>query len=154
MIPIFQIFNCPYWKNKRLLATILLEKEMVTHSSILAWKIPKDRGAWQAVVSACTRAYVRAYVLRHFTCVWLFATLWTVVCQAPLSIWFSRQEYWNVLPFPSPGDLPDPGIEPTSLTSPAFAGRFFKTSTRAILHRVTVSWIWLKWLSPHACTIL
>ena len=44
----------------------------------------------------------------------LFATLWTVAHQAPLSMGFSRQEYWNGLPFPSPGDLPNPGIEPGS----------------------------------------
>ena len=44
----------------------------------------------------------------------LFATLWTVVYQAPLSMGFSRQEYWSGLPFPSPADLPDPGIEPRS----------------------------------------
>ena len=42
----------------------------------------------------------------------LFATLWTVARQAPLSMGFSRQEYWSGLPFPSPGDLPNPGIEP------------------------------------------
>ena len=47
----------------------------------------------------------------------LFATLWTVAYQAPPSMGFSRQEYWSGLPFPSPGDLPDPGIEPGS---PAF----------------------------------
>ena len=44
----------------------------------------------------------------------LFAILWTVAHQAPLSMGFSRQEYWSGLPFPSPGDLPDPGIEPMS----------------------------------------
>ena len=44
----------------------------------------------------------------------LFATLWTVACQAPLSMGFSRQEYWSGVPFPSPGDLPNPGIEPRS----------------------------------------
>ena len=44
----------------------------------------------------------------------LFATPWTVAYQAPLSMGFSRQEYWSGLPFPSPGDLPDPGIEPGS----------------------------------------
>ena len=44
----------------------------------------------------------------------LLVTPWTVTCQAPLSIGFSRQEYWSGLPFPSPGDLPDPGIEPRS----------------------------------------
>ena len=43
--------------------------------------------------------------------VWLFATLWTIAHQAPSSMGFSRQEYWSGLPFPSPGDLPDPGIE-------------------------------------------
>ena len=47
----------------------------------------------------------------------LFATPWTVAYQAPASMGFSRQEYWSELPFPSPGDLPDPGIEPRS---PAF----------------------------------
>ena len=44
----------------------------------------------------------------------LFATPWTVANQAPLSMGFSRQEYWSGLPFPSPGDLPDPGIKPRS----------------------------------------
>ena len=48
--------------------------------------------------------------------VWLFVTLWTTAHQVPLSMWFSRQ-YWSVLPCPSPGDLPDPGIKPTSPTS-------------------------------------
>ena len=46
----------------------------------------------------------------------LFATPWTVAYEAPLSMGFSRQQYWSGLPFPSPGDLPDPGIEPGSLT--------------------------------------
>ena len=46
--------------------------------------------------------------------VWLFATPWTVAYQAPPSMGFSRQEYWSRLSFPSPGDLPDPGIEPRS----------------------------------------
>ena len=52
-----------------------------------------------------------AQLLSH---VWLFATPWTVANQAPLSMGFSRQEYWSGLPFPSPGDLPDPGIKPRS----------------------------------------
>ena len=46
--------------------------------------------------------------------VWLFVTTWTVAYQASQSIGFSRQEYWSGVPFPSPGDLPDPGIEPRS----------------------------------------
>ena len=50
----------------------------------------------------------------------LFATLWTVVCQAPLFMGFPRQEYWSGVPFPPPGDLPDPAIKPASPVSPAF----------------------------------
>ena len=57
----------------------------------------------------------------------LFATPQTLTCLAPLSMGFSKQEYWNGLPFPSPGDLPDPGIEPTTFASPAWAGGFFTT---------------------------
>ena len=53
-------------------------------------------------------------MLNHFSHLWLFATLWTVAHQAPLSMGFSRQEYWSGLPCPPPGD-PDPGIEPASL---------------------------------------
>ena len=67
-------------------------------------------------------------MLSRFTCIRLLVTLWTVAPQAPLSLGFSRQEYWSGLPFPSPGDLPDPGIEPESLMFPALAGRFFTTS--------------------------
>ena len=67
-------------------------------------------------------------LLSRFSRVRLFATLWTVALQAPLSMGFSRQEYWSGLPCPAPGDLPNPGIEPTSLMSPALAGRFFTTS--------------------------
>ena len=52
----------------------------------------------------------------------------TVAHQAPLSMGFSRQEYWSGLPVPPPGDLPNPGIEPTSLRSPASAGGFFTAS--------------------------
>ena len=62
-----------------------------------------------------------------FNHVRLFATLWTVANKAPLSMGFPRQEYWSGLPFPPPGDLPDPGIEPTSSVSPALAGEFFTT---------------------------
>ena len=52
------------------------------------------------------------YMLSRFSRILLFAIPWTAVYQASLSMGFSRQEYWSGLPFPSPGDLPDPGIEP------------------------------------------
>ena len=53
-------------------------------------------------------------VLSHFSRTQLCVTLWTVACQAPLSMGFSRQEYWSGVPCPPPGDLPNPGIEPQS----------------------------------------
>ena len=57
-----------------------------------------------------------------------FVTPWTVACLALLSMGFSRQEYWTGLPFPSPGDLPYPGIESETLLSPTFAGGFLTTA--------------------------
>ena len=62
-----------------------------------------------------------------------FVTLWTIACQAPLSMEFSRQEYWIGLPFPPSGDLSNPRIEPASLVSPTLAGRFFTTSGSPVL---------------------
>ena len=64
-------------------------------------------------------------MLSCFSHVRLFVTPWTVAHQAPLSMGFSRQEYWSGLPCPPPGDLLDPEIEPMSLTSPPLAGGFF-----------------------------
>ena len=63
--------------------------------------------------------------VRALSRVSLSMTPWTVAHQAPLSMVFSRQEYWSALPFPPPGDLPDPGIEPPSPASPALSGRYF-----------------------------
>ena len=69
------------------------------------------------------------HVLSRFSGVQPFMRLWTAACQAPLSMGFSRQEYWSRLPCPPPEDLPEPGMKPTSRMSPALAGRFFTTST-------------------------
>ena len=66
--------------------------------------------------------------VKSLSYVQLPATLWTVARQALLSMGFSRQEYWSGFPFPPPGDLPDPGMELTSLMSPALAGSFLTTS--------------------------
>ena len=60
--------------------------------------------------------FVLKFKVNSLSHVWLFATPWTVAYQTPLSMGFSRQEYWSGLPFPSPGDLPDLGIEPKSPT--------------------------------------
>ena len=84
-----------------------------------------DYGARALQPTLCNhRGYCGCVVLGR---VRLFATLRTIVHQAPLSLEFSRQEHWNGLLFPVPGDLPDTGIEATSLAAPALAGRFFTT---------------------------
>ena len=57
-----------------------------------------------------------------------FETPWTAACQAPVPMELSRQEYWSGVPFPPPRDLPNPGIKPTSISSPALAGGFFTTT--------------------------
>ena len=72
---------------------------------------------------------IACFLLSRFIRTQLFVTLWTVAHQAPLFMEFSRQEYWSVLPFPSPGNLPNPGIELVSLASPALTGSFFTIST-------------------------
>ena len=86
-----------------------------------------DRAFWTAVWSSMVsrshwnyRSYMwkffsSACVLSRFSHVWLCVTLWTIALQVPLSVGFSRQEYWSGLPWPSPGDLPDPGLNPCLL---------------------------------------
>ena len=75
---------------------------MAIHSSILTWRISRaeEPAGLQAML-----------MLSHFSHLHLFATPWTIVLQAPLSMRFSRQEHWNGLPCSSPGYLPDPGIK-------------------------------------------
>ena len=68
-----------------------------------------------------SKCYSILVVIQSLSHIRLFATLWTGACQAPLSMVFSRQEYWSGLPFPSPRDLPDPGVKPASPVSPALA---------------------------------
>ena len=71
------------------------------------------------------RVHTHACVLNHL--IVSYSSRPHGACQAPLSLEFSRQEYWSGLPFPTPGDLPNPGIKPASLASPALAGGFFTT---------------------------
>ena len=81
---------------------------------------------WYAVVSSW---HLLLLLLSHFSRVQLCVTLWTVACQASRSMGFSREEYWSGQPCLPSGDLPDSGMEPRSLKSPALAGEFFTTST-------------------------
>ena len=87
------------------------------------------------------RACKVSCMLSHFSHVQLSAIPWTVDHQAPLSIEFSRQEYWSGLPCPPPGDRPCPGTEAVSLMSPALPGELFITSTtwEAQTSRIRVS---------------
>ena len=97
-------------------------------------------------------------VLGH---VQLFAMLWTIACRVPLSMGFSRQEYWSGLSFPPLGDLPDPRIKPISSASPALAGRFFNHWAHILecayhqkcsFHPSPYSWCPLRIL-PHSPTL-
>ena len=130
------------------------EKEMATHSSVLAWRIPgtgePDRLPSYGVAQSQTRLKwlstgVCIYIIKIilvFVCIpikWvkslsrvqLFATPWTTAYQASLSMGFYMPEYWSGLPFASPGDLPNPGIEPGS---PILLGRHFTVwATREVL---------------------
>ena len=82
------------------------------------------------------------HVLSHFSRAGFFATLWTVAGHAPVSMGFSRQDYCSGLPFPTPGNLPNPGIKSTSLMSPALAGGLFTSicGTR-IYQRWFINWL-------------
>ena len=81
-------------------------------------------------------------MLSCFSSVQFFETPWTIVHQVSLLRGFPRPEHWSGLPCPPPGDLPNPGIEPTSLVSPALSSEFFTTNTtwEAQIH-VYISWI-------------
>ena len=124
---------------------------MATHSSILAWnssynqpgkekkKSSTGNSNWRRIDSLDFTLPLAEHIIRFslklsmlvcmrslFSRVWLFVIPWTVAHQAPLSMGFSRQNYWSGLPFPPPGDLPK--VKPPSLISPALPGWFFSTS--------------------------
>ena len=111
-----------------------------TSECIFLWsgKKPKDYLQVESFQSLCfffiwKNKCVHLWVSSEFYCMYtcmlsrvqLFVTPWAVARQAPLSMGFPRQEYWRELPFPSPADLPSPGIEPPSPASPTWADGFF-----------------------------
>ena len=83
---------------------------------IASYPIIKLISKFVSALSSPAAALSHACMISHFSCVQFFVTLWTVVCQTPLPLGFSQQEYLSGLPFPPPGDLPDPGIEPTHVS--------------------------------------
>ena len=101
---------------------------------------------FQSLWSALRKEYFVGVIYLP-SCVWLFVTRWTVAQQAPLSMGFSRQEYWSGLPFPSPGDLPDRGIKPRP---PALASGFFTADKGNTTWFSTTSIQWLSFERPGA----
>ena len=95
----------------------------------LAPAVKKLCSKWKISCKSWKLKYLLACVLSRFSHDRLFMTLWTVALQAPLSMGFTRQEYWSGLPCLPPEDLPNPVIKPLSPISPALAGRFFTSST-------------------------
>ena len=110
--------------QRRAIGSLLWDEENRMQSIVLTRGRPQDEIQFFLTMAMLTSPYscVCAQSLSH---IWLFGTPWTVTLQAPLSVGFSRQEYWRRLPFPTPGDLPDSGIEPVSLASSASTGEFF-----------------------------
>ena len=88
------------------------------------WKQPKC-----PLTDECIK---KMQMCKLLSCVQLFVTPWTVACQAPLSMGFSQQAYWSGLPCPFPGDLPNPGIEPTSPVFPALQANSLLLSHQGI----------------------
>jgi len=91
----------------------------------------------QCIMTECILTLIKYMVFKMLVAqrlshVWLFVTPLTIARQAPLSVGFPRQEYWSGLPFPSPGDLPDPGTEPTS---PALAGAIWEALFKMLPNR-------------------
>ena len=102
----------------------ILEPQLIRNSGVGPRNACFNKPVYQSLGNAGINC-----LLSCFSCLGLFAALWTVAHQAPLCMGFSRQEYWSGLSCPPPGDLPNPGIELPSLMPPALAGRFFTTST-------------------------
>ena len=105
---------------------IVLEWIAISFSRGSSW--PRDRTQVSHIVDRRLTVWATREVLtQSLSLIQIFATLWTVAHQDPLSMEFSRQEYWSGLLFPTPGDLLDPGIKLWSLASPALADGFFTT---------------------------
>ena len=129
-------------KTKRVLVLENQEKRLFQGVSVQrlasCWKVEKRMEKyigeiWESMEAIAKSWYRRLWkLLSH---VWLFVIPWTVACQAPLSMGFSRQEYRSGLPFPSPGDLPNPGIEPRSPALQAGSLPSHQGSTREAWYR-------------------
>ena len=92
---------------KHIISITCLEVDACASSTSFSALVP-SRAPWKVSIQTLTPCSynMHASMLSHFSHVWIFAVLWTVACQAPLSVGFSSQEHWSGLPWPPPGDLP------------------------------------------------
>ena len=115
---------------------------MATHSSVLAWRIPGTVEPGGLLSTGSHRVRHDWSDLAAAVMFDSFMTPWTVAHQGPLSMGFPREGYWNEWPFPSPGNLPDPGMEPAS---PALVGRFSTTEPPGkslfFIYSVDIEWV-------------
>ena len=114
---------CGWWHCPSELCRLHCCKLCVTHCEYTSRSCICQKTVCIAYPWSCSLSTLHACMLSHFSHVQLFATLWTVARQAPLSMIFSRKEPWRGWPCPPPGDLPNPGIKPMSL----HCGGFFTT---------------------------
>ena len=129
----FSLHHSLCWSlPRKLFPSILVAHFFSSFMSLLKWHVVNDAFPdrsmrWQCLALAIHVHLACMYVklLQSFQ---LFITLCTIAGQAPLSMGFSRQEYWSGLPCPPPGNLPGSGVKPTSLVSPMLAARFFTIS--------------------------
>ena len=120
-------FLSPYYSQKDLFKSNCDNLFFLPICQIFHW-LPVTR---KLMIGVLFRSSIwTACVLSRFSHVQLFVTLRTVALQAPLSMGFSRQEYWSGFPCPPPGDLPNPGIEPVSLAAPALQADSLPLSIR------------------------
>ena len=123
-------FFCLFKPAKYILMTPLILHSAFQLLSFILFSRTKNNYSSLFSKDLLFRALRISFLACMLSCVQLFATPWTVACQAPLSVGFPRQEYWSGLPCPLPGDLPNAGIKSMSSASPALAGRFFTTEPR------------------------
>ena len=118
------VFHSPYFPAAVKLLKIQEKSSLkcVTHISEFPWSPISwfNNFTWTCSLSISCK--------RVISCVWLFEAPWTILCQGPLSMEFSRQKYWSRLPFPTLGDLPDSGIKLATFASPALTGGVITTS--------------------------
>ena len=132
------------------MVTVLKQHKHLSHFQIFKLFLYLCVSLWTVVNYFILWTKIHCCCCCRFSRVRLYVTPGTVARQAPLSLRFSRQEYWSGLPGPPPGDLPNPGIKPASLTS-TLAGTFFTTSTTweapYLLYQLVALWLFSKHLA-------